>query len=462
LPSRYVNLSDPDTIKGEFTFVRENTGWTTILYEFSADRYEAAGEDPNNPTKISLLRISPDDPEVQRLVIYPVNTLPNNRFLQPKYDKLRTIAVENSFLDRPTNPDEVGALLDDLPDGFVKDPEFGLGLLKDYRCIVDAVEAIPGIKHLVISDLRETAIDGDTYVLASRQYSALRRAIDRTHRHALERAREDKSDLAYNSLLHQLDNSKFPEKHRPYKPDTVFRAVAGGTPKLSHDDQLAAVTLVKQSRRALADRHPEQLMELQRDIELVTLERLIDELVNLMRKKTTEPHWHKLFVDNPFILSLAFGLPVIAIGDQVSVGGRTFFGAGEKIADFLVKNDMTDNLALIEIKTAHTKLLGRPYRLGVFPPSADLAGAVTQVLDQRCRLQTELHAKKATSRRYDLEAYAVRCVVIIGTTPEEREQKRSLELFRNNLHDTLIVTFDELLVKLRHLQQFLAPPTPSA
>jgi hypothetical protein len=111
---------------------------------------------------------------------------------------------------------------------------------------------------------------------------------------------------------------------------------------------------------------------------------------------------------------------------------------------------------------AHTKLLGRPYRLGAFPPSADLAGAVTQVLDQRYKLQTKLHAKKATSRRYDLEAYALHCVVIIGTTPEEPEQKRSLELFRNNLHDTLIVTFDELLANLRHLHRFLVPPTSSA
>jgi hypothetical protein len=462
LASRYVYLSNPDPHEGKFDFVRENTGWTTILYELSAGRYEAAGEDANHPTKIPLLRISPGEPEVHQIVISPVNTVPNSRFLQPKYDRLRTITVEEILPYRLESPDEVSALLECLPDGFVKDPEFGLGLLRDYRCIVDTVEGIPGIKHLVISELRKTAIDGDTYVLASKQYNALRRAIDRTHRHALERAREDKNDLAYNSLLHQLDSSKYPENHRPYKPDTVFRAVAGGTPKLSDDDQLAAVTLVKQSRRALAERHPDQLMELQRDIELVTLERLIDKLDSLMGNKSTEQQWHDVFANNPFILTLAFGLPVIAIGDQVSVGGRTFFGAGEKIADFLVKNDMTDNLALFEIKTPHTKLLGRPYRPGVFPPSADLAGAVTQVLDQRYKLQAELNAKKAASRRYDLEAYAVRCVVIIGTTPEEPEQKKSLELFRNNLHDTLIVTFDELLAKLRHLHQFLMPPIYSA
>jgi hypothetical protein len=48
-------------------------------------------------------------------------------------------------------------------------------------------------------------------------------------------------------------------------------------------------------------------------------------------------------------------------------------------------------------------------------------------------------------------------VVIIGTTPDAPEEKKSVELFRNNLHDTLIVTFDELLQKLRHLHKFLTP-----
>lgn len=176
-----------------------------------------------------------------------------------------------------------------------------------------------------------------------------------------------------------------------------------------------------------------------------------------MTKGVPEAQWQRLFIDNPFILSLAFGLPVVAVGDQLSVGGRTFVGTGEKIADFLVKNDLTDNLALIEIKTPETTLLGRPYRDAVFPPSTHLSGAVTQVLDQRYKLQAELNTKKANTRRYDLEAYAIRCVVIIGTMPEDPDQKKSLELFRNNLHDTLVITFDELLSKLKHLHHFLLP-----
>jgi hypothetical protein len=46
---------------------------------------------------------------------------------------------------------------------------------------------------------------------------------------------------------------------------------------------------------------------------------------------------------------------------------------------------------------------------------------------------------------------------MIGTTPTDADQKKSLELFRNNLNDVLVVTFDELLEKLKHLHAFLSP-----
>ena len=334
--------------------------------------------------------------------------------------------------------------------------------MKEYRFIVESIETIPGIKHLVLSQSqlwqsRETSINGDTYLLSEDHFDSLRRAIDRIHDRALELARIDKANLTNISLLRDLDGIKIPQRHRPYPRNTIYRAVAGGQPNLSDRDRVAAVNLVRSNRRALADRHPEQLLALQRDIELVSLEQLIQKLEALMTKGVPEAQWQRLFIDNPFILSLAFGLPVVAVGDQLSVGGRTFVGTGEKIADFLVKNDLTDNLALIEIKTPGTTLLGRPYRDAVFPPSTHLSGAVTQVLDQRYKLQAELNTKKANTRRYDLEAYAIRCVVIIGTMPEDPDQKKSLELFRNNLHDTLVITFDELLSKLKHLHHFLLP-----
>jgi hypothetical protein len=43
--------------------------------------------------------------------------------------------------------------------------------------------------------------------------------------------------------------------------------------------------------------------------------------------------------------------------------------------------------------------------------------------------------------------------------PFGNDQRKSFELFRGNSKDVHIVTFDELLEKLKQLREFLTPPT---
>ena len=47
-------------------------------------------------------------------------------------------------------------------------------------------------------------------------------------------------------------------------------------------------------------------------------------------------------------------------------------------------------------------------------------------------------------------------VLVVGTTPQDTDQQKSFELFRGNSKDIAIITFDELLEKLRLLHGFLA------
>jgi hypothetical protein len=175
-----------------------------------------------------------------------------------------------------------------------------------------------------------------------------------------------------------------------------------------------------------------------------------------MKLKKAEQVWQQLFLDNPFILSLAFSLPIVGFGGGVSVGGRNFTGAGEKIADFLYRNGLTDNITVLEIKTPETDVLGRVYRGGIHAPSFELAGAINQTLDQRYQLQKSIAGFKDNSRVTNMESYAVKCIIVIGRIPVDHDEKKSLELFRNNLNDVTVVTFDELLEKLRHLHVFLS------
>lgn len=457
------NINQADSSKGRFSIVRAPDGWTTVKHHLSADRMQSAKRHQVAAVAtaggIEMLRVNEAE---DTFIIFPVKTVPDREdFLQPKYDRILTISLEGFSVSDPQSPEDVQVILESMPSGFIQDPEYGLGLQKDFRFIVHAIEDIDTVNKLVVTKLRRSSVEGDTYVLSYREYEAVRKAINRTHKNAVKDALVDKRILAHNALLTSLLPDMYPQKHRPYKKDTIFKIAVGAAEapsRLSVEDKAAALTVLSNNRQDLAKSHPQELLELRREIELVTLEQLIDKLDKVIaQKQQSESRWQQLFLDNPFILSLAFGLPIVALGGQISVGGRKFDGTGDKIADFLHRNGLTDNITLMEIKTPSAKLLGREYRTGVFSPSPELAGTVSQVLDQRYQLQKNIVALKDSSRRPDLESYAIKCVIVIGTTPNDPDNKKSLELFRNNLNDVLIVTFDELLEKLRHLYAFLSP-----
>lgn len=65
---------------------------------------------------------------------------------------------------------------------------------------------------------------------------------------------------------------------------------------------------------------------------------------------------------------------------------------------------------------------------------------------------------KDATRTYDIESYSVHCFLLIGQTPEDEDRQKSFEQFRRNSKDVEIITFNELLAKLKQLRDFLASP----
>lgn len=395
------------------------------------------------------------------LSIFPLNTLPTHEdFLEPKYKQIISIVLEGFDFHTPSSVPEVTYLLEELPSGFVKDFAYGLGLQKDYRFIIDAVEKIPQVKHLVLSQENGTGVSGEFYTLNFKEYDAIRKGINRITTKQQGEGAIDKRVLAHYSLLTSLDAQKFPEKTRPYKKDTIFKLISTegkGPLPLSVADQNAAIRLVDQNKREIAQKAPQQLLQLRKDIELVTLEALMKKYEDMLTKNLPEGRWQELFNENPFILNLAFGYPVIKIQDQAHVGGRKLSGPGETITDFLVKHRISNNAALFEIKTPGTVLLNKkPYRGSLYTPSSDMVGAINQMLDQKSKFQREVAMLKENSRISNLESYAVHGVLVVGTTPQDVDQQKSFELFRGNSKDIAIITFDELLEKLKLLHGFLA------
>jgi hypothetical protein len=401
--------------------------------------------------------------------IYPLNTTATSRaFLRPKYETLLTITLEGFEFGDPTDLEEAKDALSNLPAGFVRDPFFGLGLNWDLRYLPNTIADIGSVTDLRIKRGRSGALPqlaGESYILSAKMFDDTRKAINRAHEKALTIASEEKRVFVHNALLTAIDPSRFPREFRSYHKDAVIDAIGNSLARsvaLSAKDREAVVSATKSAARSISRSEPEALLELNREIELVTLEGLVVRLKTMLTKKLREGDWQAFFVDNPFVLRLAFGLPIMMLGDQFSVGGRKFSGSGDKISDFAVKAAASGNLSLIEIKTPETRLLeANAYRGDLYAPGRELAGAVNQVLDQRYQLQKSITNLKDASNAWDVESYAIQGMVVAGRMPTGRPQLKSFELFRNGLKSVVVVTFDELLQKLEHLIEVLSAP-PSA
>ncbi len=398
------------------------------------------------------------------LEIFPINTLGSStKFLKNKYSKLKSIVLEGFDFEFPENFEEIKCLLEELPTGFVKDFDYGLGLIKELQPLILTLEGF-GVDILIVKDTNlekaEIDLESKSCVMSYGQFETIRKGLGKVVRNARSASLQIRKAVAHNNLAYFLDDKKYPQKPLKIQDTTLARLVAKDveniTVDLSKSDQSLTISLIEKNTKKIAQDQPEKLLKLREDIELVTLERLIQKYEEMLAKRLNENHWQNLFSDNPFILNMAFGYPIIKVQDQASVGGRKISGSGDKITDFLAKNSTTNNTAIIEIKTPQEQLIGKEYRDSVYSPSVALSGSLNQALDQKYKLQKNIASIKEASRIYDVETYAVHCALIIGKMPDDLERQKSFEMFRRNSKDVEIITFDELLEKLKQLFVFLS------
>jgi hypothetical protein len=447
---------------GKLIIEEYHPGFNQVFFVPPSEKLEEAGLNQSKPEQYKKLIIEINS-QNDFVSIYPINTLgTHDDFLKPKYEKIETITLVGFDFGNVETDDEIMEVLEELPSAFIKDYDYGLGLQKDYRFLIDALEGF-GMKHLVISKTENASIDKKNSICTIKhsEFETIRKHIDRITRESRAVSNKVKAVTANNTLAYFLKDPQYPQKTLDYKDSTLAKLITRTSPSieatLSKIEQNAAIELVSKNNRAIAKEQPEALIKLHNEIELVTLAQLIEKFEAMLGKKLSESRWQQLFNDNPFILNLAFGYPIIKIQDQAHVGGRAISGAGDKITDFLVKNGISNNAALFEIKTPSTQLLNKTaYRDSVYTPSSDFSGAINQMLDQKAKFQQEIASLKHNSKIHDLESYSVHGVLIIGTMPEDSERKKSFELFRGNSKDISILTFDELLGKLKQLQAFLA------
>lgn len=385
-------------------------------------------------------------------------------FLHPKYDLLKTIKFEgHGNLDDGFGNFELEVLT--MPPGFVKDIFAGFGATYELRFIIDELERAGRFTELVLSEYFHSSVSGSTAHIVFGTFDKWRRAIKRSHSRAVLFGNSAKRDYLRAALATELGLTARPAPtglNPADLADSVLTALSlpGRQPPVA-----AAIDVVKAARtnRSARKAQEAELLALNREIELLTLEELIARLEEHMAKKHTEAFWQKFLTDNPFIFRLAFGLPIAIFGEQVAVGGVKFDGTGGKIADYLLRAGAFGNMAIIEIKRPDSKLMhAKAYRGGVHAPDKGIAGAVNQVLDQRYQLQMEINNKKAASAQYDVFTYAIQGLVIAGGDIDDADQRKSFELFRNGLKDVTVITFSELLMKLKALHAFLTKDSSEA
>jgi len=171
------------------------------------------------------------------------------------------------------------------------------------------------------------------------------------------------------------------------------------------------------------------------------------------RNNPDEDFWYKQLAKHSYVLSQVFSFPVVILRGQAYLGGKSIDNVGGNLVDFLLKNKLSQNTILVEIKTPRTKLLSAGYRQ-VYSISGDLSGAIIQVSSYKDSLLKNYAALVDQQPDLRFHAFNPECLVIAGTLSDEitdHTKSKAFELFRSGLRDARVITYDELFGKVEIL-----------
>jgi hypothetical protein len=193
------------------------------------------------------------------------------------------------------------------------------------------------------------------------------------------------------------------------------------------------------------------------------------EALKVRKQCTDESLWQQFFEKNPWIFG--YGLSYIYLSslndkklEQV-VAGHHVGGHGKRVDALMKSKGLISSLCFVEIKTHRTPLLSaKPYRVGCWAPSTELAGAVSQVQGTVSSATDTIRGKLALTDSDGFPTgeeafnYSPKAYLVVGSLAEfigdhgvNHDQFRSLELFRRNTVSPELITFDELYERARFI-----------
>jgi hypothetical protein len=185
---------------------------------------------------------------------------------------------------------------------------------------------------------------------------------------------------------------------------------------------------------------------------------------HLKAEDWNEPQWEQFFFENQWIFGYGLRYQFLGILQrQAGYGGGTYERRGEQKGEFLTRTLGVEKFTVIvEIKRPDTKLFdsGRRsaggYRSGVPNYSAEFIQAISQSHVNGRTWDTE-----GSKRERDRELLAAdhintitpRSILVIGNTCEldDFDKKNAFELFRRELKNPDVITFDELEERAKYI-----------
>lgn len=404
----------------------------------------------------------------EKIVMYPVHTNPHaQRYLRPKQGTFRTLVYQDNGGEQLPDSAE-GAVMQierRLPWRLFDECRFGLGFSREVDAIWTGLASLTNVDSIVVSDDGPTEVIERVVWLRTTDLDDLRRAFGRIKRAAREKVRMAKKTSVRNRLLAQLNPERFPPIVQVGTESLVEigRGRLRQSSTIAQSERRSTVRAIRNSLGLLATEAPRDLLELHAEIERVTLASMISRYESMLNQSLSEARWQRFFEDNIFILTIVFARSVRLLHTQFHAQGSSLDGSGAQVGDFLFA-ERGQSLAIVEIKKpATTIMLGTPYRNGeVYGPSGELSGALTQVLYQQGVLHSTWLVHQVRPELRESRPDTTKCVVIAGMLPTNAAQLRSFEVFRNACKNVEIITFDELLSKLRLLLAHLSPQPTEA
>ncbi len=329
----------------------------------------------------------------------------------------------------------------------------GYGFTYDTSSLLSVVnDKFPQVTKIVISKkLTSLKLKKGEFILNDDDYKKIYSTLrpkNLTHSKDLK--------ITINNLLADSKELKLKSQKIPYVSGTIkgiLQEVKSSGAKLSDNDS-ASILDFTQNQIQNYDMNAVALIRTKEKIDQVYIDKVLAQFEKILSKKTgknLEGEWHKFFKDNSWIFSYLFAAPHFLFQDEYYVGGQKGNDKGARYADFIYKNNLTDNATIIEIKTHKAPLLHKTaYRKAgkIYPISSGISGAINQVLDQKHTLLRN-YSNVATG---DFEVFEPRCIIVAGKIGDiPKDSRKNFDLFRQNLRNIEIICFDEVLVKAKIL-----------